>query len=224
MERALSPTFQEMDCQLETRSVGRSSWNLEVPVRSALSPSFHVEVNPQLLSGALNPHCPSAENSSPRRKLSEPSLFPLASVIKRSAMTARVFLQPCRELRVSVGEKKDGPSQRRSLPKHRKDRAIKNNSWTCFPPMKGSPRGRCGHSPSMNQGGKEEWEGRWRGVSCCDAGVRGLGGLRHRAPSMTQTDRAAAETLELDKLSWPLWEWGGGGRRWAVGAALVTQE
>lgn len=31
----------------------------------------------------------------------------------------------------------------------------------------------------------------------------------------SQTDRAATETLEPDKLSWPLWEWeGGGGVGW----------
>lgn len=40
----------------------------------------------------------------------------------------------------------------------------------------------------------------------------------------TQTDRAARETLEPDKLSWLLWEWEGRGGKLVVGAGPVTQE
>lgn len=47
------------------------------------------------------------------------------------------------------------------------------------------PRGQILHSPYMNHADKEVREGRWRGVSCCDKGVCGVGGQRHQAHSMT---------------------------------------
>lgn len=92
-----------------------------------------------------------------------------------------------------------------------------------------APGGRFLHWPYMNHAGKEAWEGEmvvegWGGFMLWQGGLRWRWTATPSTQHDTQTDRAARETLEPDKLSWLLWEWEGRGGGLVVGAGPVTQE